>query len=266
MKKRIAFLIGFFCFFISKTEAQTSTVYFDKNWDTCPKRKAYYTRVLEAKRDSIIETDYYPDGKIHSTTIYRIDSPEIKNGYHKYYAETGLLFKEGNYKNGKEDGLWKCYRASGALWFEEEMKNGVNNGYLKAYYPNGALKVKERYENGNLWEGKRYGHDGRDTTFYKFKEMPEFVGGSQAMYEYLTEHIVYPPQAFKKKFEGKVTIKFAVDTDGSLIEVHVARPVYRDLDKEALRVVSAMPKWKPGTLDDKPIKIYFQVPIKFVLQ
>ncbi len=266
MNKLIAFLIGFFCFFISNAEAQTSTVYFDKNWDTCSKKKAHYKRISELKPDCILATDYYPNGKMLSITTYRIDSPDIKNGHYKYFAEDGLLFKEGNYKNGEEDGLWKCYRTSGALWYEEEMLHGLNHGYLKAYFPNGTLKVKERYENGNLWDGKRYGANGRDTTFYKFKEMPEFTGGSKVMYEYLSENIIYPPQALKKKIEGKVKIKFAVDTDGSLINVHVSRSVHRDLDKEALRVVSGMPKWKPGTLDDKPIKIYYQIPINFVLE
>ncbi len=266
MKKRIAILLGYFCFFISNLKAQNITVYFNKNWDTCNKKEAYYTRVLKKEAAGIAVTDYYPDGKIQMSGMFDVDSPTKKQGYFKYYNEDGFMTSEGNFTNSKEEGIWKQYKEKGRLWVEEDFHQGENNGYLKVYYADGSLKRKERYENGKLWEGKCYGVDGRDTAFYPFREMPAFPGGEEALYQFLGNNTNYPARALKKNASGTVRVVFMVDTDGSLKDLKIKKPDNQYLDEEALRVVGSMPKWTPGKLDGVPLKVYFAVPIKFVLQ
>lgn len=107
----------------------------------------------------------------------------------------------------------------------------------------------------------------REPEIFKFVEqMPEFPGGEAALYKWLGDHIQYPERAMNQSQQGTVRVKFVVNEDGSISNVEVARPLGFGLDEEAKRVVSSMPKWSPGKNNGKPVKVYYQVPIKFVLQ
>lgn len=92
--------------------------------------------------------------------------------------------------------------------------------------------------------------------------MPEFDGD---VYDYLSTHIRYPEQARESSIEGKVYIQFVVNENGSITGVEVVRSAGRSLDAEAVRVVSGMPKWKPGKVKGKPVKVYYKLPITFQL-
>jgi TonB family protein len=98
------------------------------------------------------------------------------------------------------------------------------------------------------------------------EEMPEFPGGDSARVKFITDNIVYPQIAKEKGIEGTVYVKFVVEMDGSITNVEVLRGVSTELDKEAVRVVSIMPKWKPGTLRRKPVRTQFNMPVKFSLK
>jgi len=96
-------------------------------------------------------------------------------------------------------------------------------------------------------------------------EQPSYPGGTKAMIAFMLGNIKYPEEAKKDKAEGKVFISFDVETDGSLTDVKVLRGFRKDCDEEALRVVKLMPKWDPGKVKGKAVKINFVVPIKFSL-
>lgn len=95
---------------------------------------------------------------------------------------------------------------------------------------------------------------------------PEFPGGSEALYRYLAENIQYPKQAKDKGIEGRVVVQFTITTDGSIVNAEVARGIGSGCDEEALRVVKAMPKWKPAIKDGKPVAGQYNLPINFKLQ
>ena len=98
------------------------------------------------------------------------------------------------------------------------------------------------------------------------EEMPEFPGGNAALLYYLSQNVKYPPIAADNGVYGKVTVNFVVNKDGSVSDAKIIRGVDPSLDKEALRVVYSMPKWKPGMQGGKPVRVSFTVPINFVLQ
>lgn len=106
---------------------------------------------------------------------------------------------------------------------------------------------------------------GEGDVFFVVEEMPEFPGGDGALREYIAATVKYPEIAKKKGIRGKVYISFVVDVDGSVIDVNVARGVDPSLDKESLRVVNLLPKWKPGKQKGKPVKVQYTVPINFAL-
>lgn len=97
-------------------------------------------------------------------------------------------------------------------------------------------------------------------------EMPEFPGGMAACMEWLQKNIRYPIEAFAKKEQGRVIVQFVVEENGEVRQLQVVRGVTPSLDGEALRVVATMPKWKPGKVDGKPVKVKYTIPIAFNLQ
>jgi protein TonB len=102
-------------------------------------------------------------------------------------------------------------------------------------------------------------------VFDVVEQMPEYPGGMQALFEYLGQNLKYPEDAKEQKIEGRVIAIFVVETDGSISNVEVVRPVFPSLDAEAVRVLSGMPKWKPGMQSGKVVRVKYTVPINFSL-
>lgn len=103
-------------------------------------------------------------------------------------------------------------------------------------------------------------------VFFIVEEMPEFPGGELALRKWIANEIKYPVIAQENGIQGKVYVTFVVGKDGSISNATIARGVDPSLDKEALRVVNALPKWKPGKQRGKPVNVSYTVPINFVLQ
>lgn len=96
--------------------------------------------------------------------------------------------------------------------------------------------------------------------------MPEFPGGGAALMSFLSKNTNYPILAQENGVQGRVIVGFVVNKDGSIVDVKVLRGVDPSLDKEAARVVSSMPKWKPGMQRGKPVRVSYNVPVVFKLQ
>ena len=92
------------------------------------------------------------------------------------------------------------------------------------------------------------------------------TGDVASLLKWIGKHIKYPDRAANNGVQGKVIVRFVVEKDGSLTDVQVAKPVDPDLDKEAIRVVKSMDKWKPGKQRGKPVRSRFTLPIQFKLQ
>ena len=97
------------------------------------------------------------------------------------------------------------------------------------------------------------------------EEMPEFVGGMEEMYKFLNSKLAYPEAARINNISGIVLVEFVVERDGRVTNVKVVAPLYPDCDKEAMRVIQLMPKWKPGKTMGQPIRVTYQLPVAFTL-
>lgn len=104
-----------------------------------------------------------------------------------------------------------------------------------------------------------------EEVFYVVEEMPEFQGGEKAMRKYIADNIKYPEEAQKDNIEGKVFISFVVAKDGNVKDAFIERGVAPSIDKEALRVINSLPKWKPGKQRGETVNVKFTVPIQFKL-
>lgn len=98
------------------------------------------------------------------------------------------------------------------------------------------------------------------------EKMPEFPGGTEAMYSFLQKELTYPEVARNNGIQGTVLLEFVVERDGSVSNVKPVVSLFPECDAEAIRVVKKMPKWKPGEQLGKPVRCYFNIPIRFTLQ
>jgi len=106
-----------------------------------------------------------------------------------------------------------------------------------------------------------------DKPYILATTMPEFPGGSEAMIEFIQNHLEYPDAEKKANVQGTIMMQFIVEKDGSLSEITAIKTVEggENLVKEATRVIKLMPKWKAGMQDGHNVRVYKNVPFYFVL-
>jgi len=119
-------------------------------------------------------------------------------------------------------------------------------------------KVAEKSKSSKIENGK--------PVFTVVEKMPQFPGGDAALFKYLGENVRYPVKAQENGIQGRVICQYVVNEDGSVSDVSVVRGVEASLDAEAIRVISAMPKWTPGEQKGKAVAVKYTLPISFRLE
>ena len=109
-------------------------------------------------------------------------------------------------------------------------------------------------------------HEEENKVFDVVEQMPSFPGGMGALMSWLSQNMKYPPIAAENGVQGRVIVQFVVEKDGSITDVRVAKSVDPSLDKEAARVVKAMPHWIPGKQTGSAVRVKYTVPVTFKLQ
>ena len=108
--------------------------------------------------------------------------------------------------------------------------------------------------------------NGRNDVFTVVEQQPEFPGGTQALMEFINTNLRYPVRCFEDSIQGRVTLSFVIEKDGSVTEITKLRSPNEDLTKEAIRVVSAMPKWIPGKQRGEAVRVRYVLPVTFRLK
>ena len=104
-----------------------------------------------------------------------------------------------------------------------------------------------------------------NTIFTVVEDEPEFPGGTKALMEFISKNLRYPAFAAENGIQGRVTLSFVVEKDGSIGNVQITRSPDEDLSKEATRVIKMMPKWKPARQGNKTVRSRFNLPVMFRL-
>ena len=144
-------------------------------------------------------------------------------------------------------------------------KDITTNKITKILYEqlNNYLNTKDKIPNIiNISIDNEYSNE----VFQVVEEMPEFPGGMVECMKFLGRNIQYPKISQENGIQGRVIVTFVINKDGSITEAKIARSVDYYLDKEALRVVSLMPKWKPGKINGKAVRVKYTLPVMFRLQ
>ena len=106
----------------------------------------------------------------------------------------------------------------------------------------------------------------KEIIFTVVEKNPEFPGGMPELTNFIVKNLQYPEAARRAKVSGKVFVRFVINTDGSFQDVQILKGIGFGADAEAVRVIKAMPRWKPGMQDGKPVRVRYNLPIKFDLE
>ena len=131
-----------------------------------------------------------------------------------------------------------------------------------------TLEPKKAQETGvaKVQNTSSHSEEGEEEEVFQTVEVqPEFPGGMAAMIRWLSANLVYPSACRDAGIQGRVIVQFVVNTDGSVSDVQLVKPVNPHLDKEAIRVVSSMPNWKPGEMRGKKVRVRYTLPVTFRL-
>ena len=101
---------------------------------------------------------------------------------------------------------------------------------------------------------------------YRVEKQAEFPGGSIKMYQFLQENINYPSEAQKANVSGELYVSFVVDKDGSIQEIQILKGLGFGTEEEAIRILRAMPRWRPGKVAGRAVKVLYNLPISFTLE
>jgi TonB family protein len=237
-------------------------------------------------------TYYYNTGQKSGEGVYVNGK---RDGSWRDWHENGNESTLGTYKEGYLIGKFDSWYDNGNKYFdgqyisdiakiksyEKKDSTGkpifigsVEDGLCKYYYPDGVVSAAETWKDNHIVEMQVWSKDGIPETvekdsngYYCAATLPEFKGGSMALMKYLGENIKYPRKARNRNQQGRVIVKFVVDTDGGIINTKVNKTSgYESIDEEALRVVNTMSgMWKPGKQNGQLVKVYYLLPVTFRL-
>lgn len=203
----------------------------------------FYKKIYTDKTftNTVVEKSYYLNGAIKSEINFSNYKEQIKYGYAKSWYENGQLKEKATYKENKL------------------------NDTLITYWSNGNLKRVDYFNMGKLINGQLYNFDGTATAHYDYEIAAEFPGGLNKLADFIGKNIKYPKAARKNGIEGKVFLRFIVDTEGHIQHVEVLKGVSPEIDEEAIRVIKIMPQWRPAMVDGNKVNSFFNLPLSFKL-
>jgi TonB family protein len=211
----------------------------------------------------------------------------------------GNMIEEGNYIDALPVGKWKSYsqvsfKLERELWYSlpvaphpknERYYAGTYGDYdvfpdsVYYYAEDGRLEKIERRKSDYSFDTVLYPKPGEkkitdtveeesdtDIDITPGEVLPEYPGGNDALYKFLELNVKYPKAAADAGIQGVVYTRFVVDVDGTPKDFELAKGVHPILDKEAMRVVQLMPKWKPGMINGRKVAVAYTLPVKFKLQ
>ena len=250
----------------SAANAQTDTVYNDKRNMPCAKDTANSMEVTTRINDTSYFVAVYKNNPVRlgHTHYYKSIDPPVYHGEAVHYYKNGDTVR-GWYNNNMYTGEMRDYydrETEDTLQAVYNLKNQQLHGTLISYYPNGKVKRRARYAFDKLVQGHQYDERGNEIDFSSYMVMPEPI---QDINKFLAKNIKYPPKALRKNIQGRVLVQFTVTKDGTIKQARVISDTPEILNAEALRIVNKMKPWKPGSLDDKPVNVFFTLPVMFKL-
>ena len=202
--------------------------------------------ILDGKIATMEQVKALEQNEIDHINVVKAEAKDVLEAYAKHYnADTsnGIIFI-----------ITKAYKEK-----PNDQKSVVV--VVKAKKPQ---TLEEAAAQGDIAIGA-IDYDKPEKPFDVVEQMPEFPGGQEALMQFLRQEVKYPKEAEEKGLQGRVVVRYIIEKDGSISEVEIVKSVNEYLDAEAIRVVNAMPKWKPGKQKGEPVRVKFTLPVTFRL-
>lgn len=179
----------------------------------------------------------------------------IRQGAYAVYPIRGSrLIRKGFYKNNQKDSIWTSYTYQGEAQVVYDYTNRKLVDYKRTVWD---FSKNDEY----------YVIIGTDTTKTKLDQPPIYLEGDGKIIQVAVMKTRYPAEAKEKNIQGKVVIAFTIDTNGELSNYRIKKRIGGGCDEEALRIVKLVQgEWLPGMLNNKPVKVEFEMPFSFTLQ
>jgi TonB family protein len=273
--------------------ADTVLNYFDKDWKEVNANAATYYRKAWKEATLWVVRDYFMSGQLQMSGAYSDDSLKISEGPFSYYHRNGRLSQTCTYVNDAPEGALRQWYENGKPSALAFYRNGNAEGISRTWYLNGTLADSTNYKEGRL-EGMQfwYFENGQvseegvyradspiNVKLWTAEGAPDPAGAAnelspafrtrdgKSLPEYLQGALKYPRRARRRNQEGRAIIEFVVKSNGDVRDCVVVKSSgTEDLDQEALRVVRGMPAWQPGRLHNRPVEVWFTLPIIFELE
>ena len=256
---------------LTLAEIFTSVLWF---WPSAWMLKKYLKEVHEYEADRrVLETDGCNAKTYQMLMIKKVAGPRLYNAASCFNYNS--LKKRITMMNKKDSGRWALAKSLcliPAVGAAVCLAACVGNGENKSAENNAEAKDTATVDNSKAettvakFDSKVTARNSEtDTVMDKCEVMPKFPGGESGMMKFLTENVKYPKEALDKGITGRVLVEFVVERDGSINDVKIMKSVDPILDNEAIRIVKAMPKWEPGTMNGKAVRVKHTLPVTFRL-
>lgn len=240
------------------TTIWTFLKYDDKN--LLELKETYYDSLLTIKHGPYVD---YKFGKVSLKGRYYNN---MKHGNFISYDTSGVV-KDVSFYNLDTLKTATIYYLNGGKREEKiyRAKNQVSERFV--YYDNGNLAIKQIFSPENkILESVYLDIEGKATKITAIEAAPIYPGGIERFYEYIGRNLKYPKEAAELNIQGSVLISYVISETGEVTDVKVIKGIYPSLDREAVRVMYASPKWTPAKLFGKNVRVSFNIPIKFSLK
>lgn len=245
---------------MARMPAVSDTVWVDDEMDVVKRAKATRYGIVQDMDtvNNIVTIQFFEPGTERKDIIRRLALQEKEGKVRSKLLSETLLYPDG-----------AILEELVITTAESEDGKAPRTYDRKLFYPNGALQYEEKLNEKGEHECVYYKPNGKVDKNPKepiplYRTMPAYPGGQKALIAFLSENVKYPEEAKKNGIEGRVLVQFVVDKDGSIGKVKVVRSGGdKTLDNEAIRVIKAMPNWKPGTIRGKNVRVKYKLPVNF---
>jgi len=244
----------------NQKEYEKAEEFLKKSINNYPQQEAYYYLALTAL--ALKDTCEYCDNINYGGGFVGEDARKLSDS---------LCFKRKiiNYNNGSspvriyysELTTQICTKKTYQTFYIKNLKNGLVSSFDPVNYDSVASRDIDFFvKNPELMD-----ISSDKLIFFVVEEMPEYPGGDEARINFLVKNLRYPQVAKESGIQGTVYVSFIVESNGSVSNVKVLRGVGGGLDEESVRVVKLMPKWISGKCDGVPVRVQFNMPLRFTL-